>query len=413
MAFCALAAPVQRAQAQPLLPKANELPLAAGDVVRLDILDDSTDPVSLPVGADGNIQAPFLGSVHVAGKSIAEALDTLNRHYKDAKIFVSPKVSLAVESYRQIFVLGDVRQPGAYPFQVGLTVQKAVALAGGHIAVTAPQDPVLAQARIRGDIDTARSDVAREAISVARLSAQIAGHDEILDTDIPTDAKPYLRGVDLDPLRDLANRILKSDESGIATKIAALDAQITSARRSTVLFEQLLKKVGTSADLTRSDLDRAKGLNKRGLNTLSQVSDIERQLGSEESRQLEVMGDLSNINREIGVLESEIVDTRQTHHLTLLSDLQDHGSALDKAIVSLKSSEQALVAVVGFQAARATANVDIALSYAIRRDTAQGERSAEETSPLRPGDVVVVTMKTDTNDAIPAGKQDAQHLVQR
>ena len=44
---------------------------------------------------------------------------------------VNPSVNVAVIEYRQFFIYGQVEEPGAYPYQPGLTLQKAVALAGG------------------------------------------------------------------------------------------------------------------------------------------------------------------------------------------------------------------------------------------------------------------------------------------
>jgi polysaccharide export outer membrane protein len=47
------------------------------------------------------------------------------------RYLLNPRVSVSIDEYRQFFVNGQVEKPGGYPFQPGITVGKAVAIAGG------------------------------------------------------------------------------------------------------------------------------------------------------------------------------------------------------------------------------------------------------------------------------------------
>ena len=38
---------------------------------------------------------------------------------------------VSVIEYRDIYINGEVQKPGGYPYQPGLTIEKAVAMAGG------------------------------------------------------------------------------------------------------------------------------------------------------------------------------------------------------------------------------------------------------------------------------------------
>ena len=42
-----------------------------------------------------------------------------------------PHVAVEVEAYRPFFILGEVTQPGQYPYVANMTVETAVAIAGG------------------------------------------------------------------------------------------------------------------------------------------------------------------------------------------------------------------------------------------------------------------------------------------
>src|SRR5262245_8711593 len=80
--------------------KVTDFPLAPGDTVRIDILDDDKIPYDLPIAPDGTIQAPLLGAVQVEGLTISQALAELNKRYVDQKIFVVPKLGVSVATYR-------------------------------------------------------------------------------------------------------------------------------------------------------------------------------------------------------------------------------------------------------------------------------------------------------------------------
>ena len=45
--------------------------------------------------------------------------------------FIDPRVSVSIKEYRKFFVSGEVKSPGGFSFEPGLTLEKAVALAGG------------------------------------------------------------------------------------------------------------------------------------------------------------------------------------------------------------------------------------------------------------------------------------------
>ncbi len=108
--------------------------------VRVAIWDASTGAITEPpgvsgvyvVGADGNIAVTLAGSVDVAGVTlpeIASKLETALASY--APVGQSPRVAVAIEAYAPVYLAGQVDTPGVYDFAAGLTVFKAVALAGG------------------------------------------------------------------------------------------------------------------------------------------------------------------------------------------------------------------------------------------------------------------------------------------
>ncbi len=103
--------------------------LAPGDKVAVQVFGQTDMSGQFDVNADGNISMPLIGSVPASGRTLAELTDDLRGRIN--RFIVNPRFTVDIVTYRQVFVLGEVQKPGGYPYNVGLTVQQAVALAGG------------------------------------------------------------------------------------------------------------------------------------------------------------------------------------------------------------------------------------------------------------------------------------------
>ena len=367
--------------------------LAPGDTIKLDILDDDEIPVDLPVGPDGAIQAPFGGGVPVAGLTLANAVKELERSYVEKRIFVVPKVSISVAAYRPVFVIGNVRQPGSYPFQPQLTVEKALGLAGGQLQATSTENPVLTSARLRQELNLAEADIIREALSCARAIAQLAGRSTILDEDVPEAARSYL-GPAAESVREVHLRILTAAADSYTSQTALLTEQLAEAERGFALLQELSQNATGNIDLARADLKRAQDLQKRGIKTLTDVSNLMRQTSMEEARQLQILSDLSDARRGIGELKSKLADLAKTQTMEALLDLEKHSADLAKFLSSRRGIEEQLILISTLTAEELAKNKQVVLDFMIRRETggSTAELKAAPDTLLLPGDVLVVRM---------------------
>lgn len=104
--------------------------MGPGDKVRVITFGEESLTGEFFVGGSGNISLPLIGEVRAQGQTIPEfqrAIETeLQKGYlKD------PRVSVEVLNYRPFYILGEVENPGEYPYTNGLSVLNAVATAGG------------------------------------------------------------------------------------------------------------------------------------------------------------------------------------------------------------------------------------------------------------------------------------------
>ena len=104
--------------------------LGAGDHIIIQVFDEAELSMDFHLNHSGILNYPFLGELKVAGLSALE-LEKLITEGLTGKYLIDPDVTVSIEEYRSFFINGEVKEPGGFPYQPSLTVEKAVSLAGG------------------------------------------------------------------------------------------------------------------------------------------------------------------------------------------------------------------------------------------------------------------------------------------
>lgn len=104
--------------------------LGSGDLLGIKVFGEEELSVDVRMSDAGTISYPFLGELRVKGLTTGALGDMLATQLRDGYL-VNPSVSVTVLEYREFYINGAVKSPGAYPYQPGLTLQRAVSLAGG------------------------------------------------------------------------------------------------------------------------------------------------------------------------------------------------------------------------------------------------------------------------------------------
>jgi polysaccharide export outer membrane protein len=122
--------------------------LGTGDKVHVIIFNEPDLSGDFDVNDRGLIALPLIGNIEVQGKTLSEVQALVTKRY-EAEYLVNPRVSVEVLNYRPFFIIGEVRNPGSYPYVNGMTVINAIALAGGYTP-RAAKDRILLK-RTAGD----------------------------------------------------------------------------------------------------------------------------------------------------------------------------------------------------------------------------------------------------------------------
>ena len=105
--------------------------LDAGDKLRVVVFGQDGLTNSYSVDAAGSITMPLIGAVPARGKTTAELSSAISARLREGFIR-EPHVAVEIEAYRPFFILGEVTYPGQYPYVANMTVETAVAIAGGY-----------------------------------------------------------------------------------------------------------------------------------------------------------------------------------------------------------------------------------------------------------------------------------------
>ncbi|KXO13492.1 Capsular polysaccharide synthesis enzyme CpsC, polysaccharide export [Moritella sp. JT01] len=123
--FCILLLLIQT----PVLAKGSYI-LGPGDKVEIKVFGQKNLTVETLLSNSGQINYPFFGEIKVTGLTVKQVEKLIYNGLK-GDYLVNPNVYVHVIEYRPFYIHGEVKKPGGYSYQPGLTVNQAIALAGG------------------------------------------------------------------------------------------------------------------------------------------------------------------------------------------------------------------------------------------------------------------------------------------
>jgi len=104
--------------------------LGSGDQIEITVYNESDLTTKVKIDKSGLISFPFLDDIQVNGLTTKEVANVIKVGLLGDYI-IDPQVTVSIIVYRPFFIHGQVNRPGGFPFQDDLTLDKAIALAGG------------------------------------------------------------------------------------------------------------------------------------------------------------------------------------------------------------------------------------------------------------------------------------------
>ena len=104
--------------------------LGSGDLLSIQVFGEEDLSMDVKIGEKATISYPFIGELTLRGKTTREVEDEITQGLL-GDYLIEPRVTVSIAEFRPFFISGEVEKPGSYPYQPGLTLRKAVSLAGG------------------------------------------------------------------------------------------------------------------------------------------------------------------------------------------------------------------------------------------------------------------------------------------
>jgi polysaccharide export outer membrane protein len=150
-----LAAAVACSGGQPqkvnLPPPIESSTVGVGDVFEMRVVGEDKLPITYTVASDGTVDLPYVERMKVIGLEPQQIADAYKKKLKDGDILKEPSVSILMKEYnsKRIEVFGEVQKPGSFPHTSGMTLLRAISLAGGFNAI-ANKDKIVIRRKVDG-----------------------------------------------------------------------------------------------------------------------------------------------------------------------------------------------------------------------------------------------------------------------
>lgn len=390
----------------------GEYKLQSGDTLEISVTGVPDLRQRAPVGVDGEIALPLVGQIKVKGLSVAEAraeitrglskkvyrLTTIDGREVTKLILPEDIVVMAVE-YRPIYVSGDVAKPGEYPFRPSMTVRHAITLAGGYDLVQFRlANPFLEAADFRSQYESLSAELATQQARIWRLRKELGEKDVGYagkKVQIPAELSQRLIQAETEQLN--ARTADREKDKGI------FQDQINKASVQLNVLAQKKKhdEEGNKADM--DDFQKVKELFQRGMTPITRLSEARRAALLSADQLLQTIVEMSNIERQRGDYTRQLEKIDNQSRIDAWRELQDANLRVAQITAQLTTTGEKLLHTGRLQSQLARGMDGRPEINVYRRDeNGNGlERiTANEDVELAPGDVVEVTLKTESLDQV-------------
>jgi polysaccharide biosynthesis/export protein len=123
--------------------------VGAGDRISVRVAGEAELTGEFIVDPSGLISMPYVQRLSVAGRTTSE-IEQQIRAGLQAGYLRDPQVSVQITSLRPFYILGEVNGSGSFPYQAGITIQNAIAIAGGYAPRADKREVLLTRRNIKG-----------------------------------------------------------------------------------------------------------------------------------------------------------------------------------------------------------------------------------------------------------------------
>jgi polysaccharide export outer membrane protein len=367
-------------------PEDRPYQLAPGDRIYVAVFNQPDLSGDFVIDASGRVALPFLEPLDVANLTVMECQKLVRDRFAEG-LLKNPTVSVRIAELRPLYVLGDVRTPGAYQYRYGSTVQSAIALAGGfgiaeQVQGQAASEFLLAEERVRQlglrkivlEIRQTRLEAQRDgrtSFSPSFTTATAEGHDVAAMIANETEALEAQLRIQQEQID-----LVRSQKPRIQDEIAALNGQMATVKKQ--------------IDLVKQQSDQYGRLVKQGLGLANAEIQLKLSEGTQQSELWRLTAQISRLQKEVGDLDIKIQEVETTFKRLAMVELREVRDQLKELDVSLPAAREVRDVKLQHTGGFVRTGVRRTMTVTRVRDGREVVIEAKETTTLEPGDVVDV-----------------------
>lgn len=343
------------------------------------------------VGPSGKLSLPFIGEMPATGKTTAEIATAIGDELQQKfGLLDRPEASVELAEFRPLFIAGDVQTPGRYPYVPELTVLKAVSLAGGlrraaDTGMRVERDFIAARGNYEVLVAQRDGLVARR----ARLIAEASSQEKI---DFPKELQESDDGQKL--IAD-ETAFKAAREKRLKVQLASIQDLKTLLQNEVTSLEKKIASQNRQMELSKEELKGIGGLAERGLVVNARVLSIERSIAELEGKVLDMEAAVLRARQDIAKADQDATNLQNDREAEIAQERQQTEADIEGLSLKITMYKDLMAEAMSIdpQAAVSSSKENAPMtSFSIIReaDGKSTEITAEENTPVLPGDVIKV-----------------------
>ncbi len=347
------------------------------------------------VDLDGTISLPRLGRFVFDGRTVPEIQTDLAVAF--SRVMGRPAdVNVTITERQPIYVVGPVKQPGAYKFVSGMMVIQAIALAGGFESGLTGTSQAIEGIREVERLQKSADQMKRLLARRARLDAERSGQqslrppEQLIALAGEGGANSYLDAENALLKVELDQHVHQRIEAAMGVELA--QAELAALKRKIILLD-------AQFELRSERLRDLQKLMNRGITTRNGVIVVRTEVADVEAQRQDAQ--IAVVRAEGRLKLAKQAQSRVTADATagLVRAIATTDSEIAELQRSLASSELLMTHIEEAGSRVTLARTTTRPSFEIVRQARNGATvlSANETSTLQPGDVLKIKLLTTTS----------------
>ncbi|MCC7046245.1 MAG: polysaccharide biosynthesis/export family protein [Alphaproteobacteria bacterium] len=367
--------------------------LAPGDRITVTVFGQPDLSGDFLIDTAGSISLPLIGAVQVSNQSLPEIEHRVTERLADGYLR-RPSVSARIMELRPIYVVGNVKAPGSYPFRSGMSVMSAIALGGGT-GTAKPLDSVAIADFLTSEERTSTLEATRRGLLVkqARLEAQNKG-TRSFDPPAIEDSDGNLAA------------IVASEREVMDLQVKAQDRQLEILRAQIPLMWREMDALRGQAvaekrqlEMIQLRLDDNYKLMSKDLAVRSTVLAMEREKANSQVNLSKYQADAAHLEQTMGTIDIRILEVQNLYHQRVMAELQETRTKLQEIESMLPTARETRSVKLNQVSDSDESDNDADRSIVVVRTSGRRVEMlpATEATLLEPGDVVRIARLPGTS----------------